>query len=131
MDTPTTPRRKLSIKDKLRVVLRYLRCPGLPEKNRKCGKRLPDLELIDFDHIQALSRGGDNDLTNFRPLCEECHKFKTQGNGATTLGSDDHEKAKTDRLVNERNGLPKTKQKARKYNWPSRKLKSRGWERRS
>ena len=52
-------------------------------------------------------------------LCVDCHKIQTK--------IQDRERAKAKRLENERNGRPKTKKKAIKYNWPSRKLESRGF----
>ena len=51
---------------------------------------------MEFDHIQALVHGGDNEADNWRILCIDCHKSKTK--------SDVHAKAKVQRL---RYGKPK------------------------
>jgi len=88
----TTPRRSLTDKQKLTVMARYCRCPGLPERDVKCGKRLPTMAECEFDHVHARALGGSDDLDNYRPLCPECHAIKTFGRRgertATTAGSD-------------------------------------------
>ena len=33
---------------------------------------------FDVDHILALSNGGNNDYSNLRTLCRDCHAFKTR-----------------------------------------------------
>lgn len=69
--------------DKLKIVLRYARCP-------KCGEKFGNLNEIQFDHIGQLSITDDNSLENFRPLHIECHKIKTAEDAAA--------RAKTDRV---------------------------------
>lgn len=67
-----TPHRKaLTTKQKNEVLGRYDgRCA-------ECGTKDGP---FDFDHIYALGLGGNNDLSNFRPLCrgkDSCHAKKT------------------------------------------------------
>lgn len=70
-DLGTTPRRTLTTLDKLKVVLRYARCP-------RCDEKFGRLDEIDFDHIGQNALTGDNSLENFRPLHRlECHPRKT------------------------------------------------------
>lgn len=35
-------------------------------------------ESPEYDHIQALTNGGENRETNIQPLCKNCHKPKTK-----------------------------------------------------
>ena len=84
-------RRKLSMKDKLEILIRQSACP-------LCGERLGKLEDVDFDHEQALARGGDDTNDNLRAVHRSCHRVKTSGTKATSAGSDIHEIAKTKRL---------------------------------
>lgn len=77
-----------------------------------CGRPLAD--VFHIDHITALARGGDNSLANKQLLCIDCHKLKTFGSKATTLGSDIFEIRKTQRLA-------KGKKKS-KHRWPRRKF---------
>ena len=90
-----------TLRDKLECMTRYLRCPGLPEKNHECGKRFGALEYVEFDHIHRRSSGGPDTADNLRPLCKDCHKLKTFGAGATTAGSDIHMEAKARRIGGE------------------------------
>lgn len=41
-----------------------------------CGKQEPDIKLSP-DHRVPRSRGGDNSLTNWQPLCEQCNNLKS------------------------------------------------------
>lgn len=66
----TEPRRSLTTKQKLEVVIRYCRCPS-------CGERFGSLSEIQFDHIGQRALTGDDGLDNFRPLHIDCHKAKT------------------------------------------------------
>lgn len=44
-----------------------------------CGVKLAQAgESIDFDHIQALTLGGENRESNLRALRKPCHKAKTR-----------------------------------------------------
>lgn len=72
-------RPKLTTLQKLRIVARYCRCPGLEEKRRPCGAPLGELASIEFDHIGARALTGDDGEDNFRPLCPNCHDVKTFG----------------------------------------------------
>lgn len=56
-----------------------------------CGRKLKPGH-IEFDHIQALIHGGDNEPDNWRALCADpCHRNKTR--------ADVQAKAKVDRLA--------------------------------
>lgn len=90
----TATRRKLTTLDKLKILVAQARCP-------LCGERLGDLSGLDFDHVQALARGGSDTLDNIRATHTACHRVKTSGTAATSLGSDVHEIAKTKRLERE------------------------------
>jgi hypothetical protein len=105
----TRRRAEFTTLTKLRAVARYLRCPGVPEKRRDCGKAFGRLEDIEFDHIKREEIDGDNSPENCRPLCAECHALKTFGNGATSAGSDVHMAAKGRRLRGETKQRPKAK----------------------
>jgi hypothetical protein len=41
-----------------------------------CGKQEPDIKLSP-DHRVPRSRGGDNSLANWQPLCEQCNNLKS------------------------------------------------------
>lgn len=91
-DAPT--RRRLTTLDKLKIVVNQARCP-------LCNERLGDLAGLQFDHTHALGRGGADDIENQRAIHVACHRVKTSGTKATTLGSDIHEIAKTRRMGRE------------------------------
>jgi len=97
------PRPSLTPKQKLTIMARYCRCPGLPEKGITCGKHLPAMTDCEFDHIHARSLGGSDELDNLRPLCPECHSIKTNGPGgekrAASNGGDKHALAKIRRVT--------------------------------
>lgn len=88
-------RRRLTLSDKVAILLGLTPC-GI------CGEPLGCDAEIDWDHERALARGGTDTLDNIRPVHRDCHKRKTFGTGATTLGSDIHEAAKTKRLERKR-----------------------------
>lgn len=100
---------------KLRAVARYLRCPGVPEKRRQCGKAFGRLEDIRFDHVAAETFTHDSSPENCRPLCQECHDLKTFGSRATSAGSDVHMAAKGKRLRGETKQGPKAKIQSRPF----------------
>lgn len=99
--TPPRKRKEFTQKTKLEAMVRYLRCPGLVERRLVCGKPFGKLSDVEFDHIKRDEIDGDNSPENCRPLCEECHRLKTSGNGATSAGSDTHMAAKGKRLRGE------------------------------
>jgi 5-methylcytosine-specific restriction endonuclease McrA len=105
----TRKRAEFTQKTKLEAMARYLRCPGVPEKQRECGKPFGKLSAVQFDHIKRDEIDSDNSPENCRPLCEECHRLKTSGNGATSAGSDTHMAAKGKRLRGETKTKPKAK----------------------
>lgn len=117
-------RRRLSLSDKLEILARQALCPI-------CGGPLGDLSNVDWDHEQALARGGTDTNGNLRAIHRDpCHKVKTFGTKATTRGSDVFEVAKTRRLerknsdflklVSSDDAPPKPKSK-----WPSRPFPKR------
>jgi hypothetical protein len=80
----------LTLGDKVGILLRQAHCP-------LCGAML-GRGKIEWDHELALARGGHDHPSNIRAVHKACHDKKTRGNGATTLGSDIGEIAKTSRL---------------------------------
>lgn len=96
--TALTPRPTLSDRQKLTIMARYCRCPGVPEMGIACNKHLPTMRECEFDHIHARVLGGADTLDNFRPLCPACHSIKTNGVPATTAGSDKARAGKVRRL---------------------------------
>lgn len=87
-----TERRRLSITDKLSIMVRQSICP-------LCGEKLGSLDGIDFDHVQALALGGADTVDNLRAVHRACHRVKTSGTKATTAGSDVQVIAKGKRLA--------------------------------
>lgn len=81
-----------------------------------CGVKLEPTDKTIREHLHALARGGKDDEGNMAYVHFKCADEKTNGKGATTLGSDSHEIAKTKRLVS---GGRKRK---------GRKLQSRGFD---
>ena len=78
-----------------------------------CGRML--LDVFHIDHVIALARGGTDTLDNKQLLCISCHRVKTSGTKATSLGSDIFEITKTKRLAKGK--------KDRKYRWPKRSFR--------
>lgn len=97
------PRPKLTTRQKLEIMARFCRCPGLPERGISCGKPLPDPSRCEFDHIHARALGGSDGIENYQPLCPACHKIKTNGLGGekriASYGSDKHAVAKARRIA--------------------------------
>lgn len=85
-------RRSFTALDKLKVMVAQARCA-------LCNEKLVTLAETEFDHIQALARGGADTVENLRAVHADCHRIKTSGRPATTLGSDIHEIAKSPRLL--------------------------------
>lgn len=132
----TVPRPTLTPKQKLTIMARYCRCPGLPEMGVSCGSPLPSMTDCDFDHVHARALGGSDELDNYRPLCRECHKIKTFGRGGekrvSTADGDVGKIAKVRRLTkaqeeNRRRMLAKDsgEEPARKSQWQSRPFPKR------
>lgn len=91
-----TERRKLTLRDKLLIVIAQARCPI-------CNEKLGDIAGLDFDHERALVNGGEDTLDNMRAVHRaDCHKKKTHGNGATNRGSDRGEAIKSARMEEKR-----------------------------
>lgn len=94
MSLALAPRPTLTPKQKLVIMARYCRCPGLPDRGHVCGAHLPAMSDCEFDHIHPRSLGGSDEIDNLRPLCPDCHALKTFGRRpgasktATTAGSD-------------------------------------------
>lgn len=88
------------------------RCRGVKQNNYSCGLKLKSMSDAEFDHIHAHNINGPDSLDNCATLCKPCHRLKTNGNGATTYGSDKHEAAKVKRLRGD-TGNKKVKHKIR------------------
>lgn len=86
-----TERRRLNLKDKLEILIRQSTCPI-------CGEKLGDIENLDWDHEQALARGGTDTNDNLRAVHRECHKAKTFGTKYDRRNADNFEAKKTNRL---------------------------------
>lgn len=110
-------RRKLSHKDKLEILIRQSVCP-------LCGERLGKLEDVDFDHEQALARGGDDTNDNLRAVHRDCHKSKTK--------TDVKEIAKTKRLDKKNAEFMRliSSRECGSKRTPKGKIKSRGFQKR-
>lgn len=66
-------RRALTQRQKVALILAQNgRCA-----ENECGCKLCP-GFIEFDHIQALIHGGDNEPDNWRAICTNCHKAKTR-----------------------------------------------------
>ena len=134
LDLP--PRPTLTAKQKLTIMARYCRCPGLPERGITCGKHLPAMQDCEFDHIHARALGGSDELENYRPLCPDCHKIKTNGLGGekriASNGSDKHAVAKTRRITKKQEEFRRRllakdagEPLSRNSKWPSRPFPKR------
>ncbi|WP_310620147.1 HNH endonuclease signature motif containing protein [Flexibacterium corallicola] len=118
-------RRKLNLSDKLAIAIRQALCP-------LCNEPLGDLNGVEFDHTQALCRGGSDTNDNLRAVHADCHKVKTNGTKASKLGADKFEGAKTKRLVREQTDF-RAKLLARECGEKREakgKIKSRGFQKR-
>lgn len=87
-----------------------------------CGGPISTCEKTEWEHMQALERGGADDETNIRLSHRTCSKRKTFGKGATTRGSDIGEIAKTKRLEKAREALERGDEPK-----PKTKIQSRGF----
>lgn len=130
------PRPKLTDKQKLTIMARYCRCPGLPERGIKCGQPLPRMQDCEFDHIHARALGGSDEIDNLQPLCPSCHKVKTNGLGGekriASNGSDKHAIAKARRIAKREEEFRQRvlakaegREPERKSRWPSRPFPKR------
>lgn len=76
----------------------------MARQNRRCADWECRTRLIaghyQIDHVQPLSRGGKNDVTNMQALCKPCHKRKTHHPRGPhiTIGGDNYEAKKQDRM---------------------------------
>ena len=70
-------RKRLSVSEKLAVLVRQAICP-------LCGEKLGLLAGCDFDHETALVNGGADSVGNLRAVHRDCHKQKTFGKGGTS-----------------------------------------------
>ena len=95
-----------------------------------CRKPILPGHPVQFDHVQAVGRGGNNRVEDLRPVHAsprgtmdgdgnhiDCHDRKTfrPRSGATTLGGDNYEAKKTERLISAHkvNKLPPGERPAR------------------
>ena len=108
-----TKRRSLTPNQKTDIMMRER------QVCRHCKQPIQLKDKIEWDHIQALARGGTDTLDNIAPLHRECHKVKTFGRKHRRLASDLFEIAKTKRLIKKKE-KPKT----------GKKIPSRGFAKR-
>lgn len=117
-------RRRLTLKDKLEIIVRQARCP-------RCGEKLGVMTNLEFDHAHALARGGGDTNDNMVALHVECHREKTSGTASTSRGSDVHEIAKTKRLAREEEAFrarilaKEPGAEKPRSRWPNRKMQTR------
>lgn len=87
---------------------------GHPFDCAECDRPILPGQAVQFDHRQAVGRGGANDAKALRPVhsaargtadtignpldCHDRKTFRPRG-GATTIGGDNYEAKKTDRLA--------------------------------
>lgn len=64
-------RRRLTDKQKQTLLVQFNR------RCDECKQPFAEKETIDWDHIVPLVFGGTNELSNFRPLHDGCHKPKS------------------------------------------------------
>lgn len=98
-------RRRISPKERAEIFAAH------DGKCASCGRKIrigQDWDVGEIDHEIALERGGTNEPSNLRPLCEFCHTAKT---------SDDHSDAS------------KAKRVFIKQHVPGRFRRSRSWGR--
>lgn len=67
---PATPRRQMTVKRKLEVMVAHGRC-------FLCGDKLAGLDDTEFDHVLPLDLGGADTTDNIAPVHAACHKAKT------------------------------------------------------
>jgi hypothetical protein len=111
---------------------------GHPFICAECGKPVLPGQVIQFDHRQAVGRGGDNTFKDLRPIhsdrrgtedgagnpldCHDRKTFRPRG-GATTIGGDNYEAKKTDRMA-QAHAAPAEKSERKK---PGRKIRGGGF----
>ena len=100
--------------DKIACLIWLAAEAGHPFSCGICGKPVLPGQKVQFDHGQAVSRGGANTYQDIRPVhaaargtadgqgnridCHDSKTFRPRG-GATTLGGDNYEAKKTARLA--------------------------------
>ncbi len=90
-------------------------------KCAKCPSPINAGTIFHIDHVTALALGGEDTTENKQLLCVPCHKTKTFGTKATTLGSDIHAIAKSKRLARGKR-VAKHPMKSAPRKWPKRKF---------
>lgn len=84
---------------------------------------LESVKRLEREHLTPLALGGKDDPTNAAYSLSEAHLVQTNGNPATSYGSDKHAIAKTKRLLSPRKSkrpMPKSQRKI-----PSRPFQKR------
>ncbi len=115
-----TARRKLTTLDKLKIMVAQAVCPD-------CGEKLGSLDDCEFDHVHQLAMGGADDLEGIFAKHIKCHKRKTARDAAA--------RGKVRRLTKKESEfrsrlLAKSEDHARVSKWPTRKMQSRGFQKR-
>jgi hypothetical protein len=128
---------------KIACLIKLAADSGHPFICPECGRPILPGQAVQFDHRQAVGRGGDNRVEDLAPVhaaqrgtvdgagnpldCHDRKTFRPRG-GATTLGGDNYEAKKTTRLadaaaiIKPDPGMARAKQKK---DWPSHPLRSR------
>lgn len=99
-DEDSMIRAHLTPKQKAELFLKQKGCCAI------CGEKITG--KVEYDHIQAIARGGSNHFTNFQALCVACHAAKTFGKRHCRLGADNFEAKKTARLARGKKEKKKT-----------------------
>lgn len=88
-----TPRRKLSLREQLAIMVRQARCAC------GCNDKLGLLSETEFHHLHELALGGADAPDNIVAVKSACHNRITNGTKATSAGSSKHVIAKSKRLA--------------------------------
>ena len=121
-----TSRRHLNLRDKLEILVRQSTCP-------LCGEKLGALDGLDWDHEQALARGGTDTNDNLRAVHRDCHKAKTFGTKYDRRNADNFEAKKTTRLAADQEDFRRRilSRECGEKRKPTGKIRSRGLQRKA
>lgn len=103
------PRRTITAAMAARILIAQAAEAGKPIVCALCPDPILPGQKVQREHLHALALGGEDDESNIRFAHHECSMRKTNGRGATTLGSDRHAIAKQRRLTGKNKPRPKAK----------------------